>query len=37
VGNRKNISVFTVRKKEDIPRIVLGKIRDYFSASAEKL
>jgi hypothetical protein len=37
VGNRKNISVFTVRKKEDIPHIVLGKIREYFSASAEKL
>ena len=37
VGNRKNISVFTVKKKEDIPHIVLGKIREYFSASAEKV
>ena len=36
-GNKKNISLFAVRKKEDIPNIVLGKIRDYFSASAEKL
>jgi uncharacterized protein with von Willebrand factor type A (vWA) domain len=33
VGNRKNIDVFTVKKKEDIPHIVLGRIREYFSAT----
>jgi len=32
VGNRKNIDAFTVKKKEDIPHIVLGRIREYFSA-----
>ncbi len=32
VGNRKNINIFTVRKKEDIPHIVLGKISEYFNA-----
>jgi hypothetical protein len=28
---RKNISIYTVKRKEDIPRIVLGRIRDYFN------
>ena len=28
---RKNISIFFVRKNEDIPKIVLGKIGEYFS------
>jgi hypothetical protein len=27
---RKNISVYPVEKKEDIPKIVLGKIQEYF-------
>jgi len=27
---RKNISVYSVNKKEDVPKIVLGKIREYF-------
>jgi hypothetical protein len=27
---RKNISIYSVQKKEDIPKIVLGKIREYF-------
>ena len=27
---RRNISIFTVRRKEDIPYIVLGKIKEYF-------
>lgn len=27
---RKNISAYSVQKKEDIPKIVLGKIREYF-------
>jgi hypothetical protein len=36
VGSRKNISIFTVKKKEDIPQIVLGRIREYFGASAER-
>jgi hypothetical protein len=33
VGGKKNISIFTVKKKEDIPHIVLGKIGEYFSAA----
>jgi len=31
VEKRGNISIYTVKKKEDIPSIVLGKIREYFS------
>jgi len=27
---RKNISIYSIQKKEDIPKIVLGKIREYF-------
>jgi len=34
VENRKNISIFTVKKKEDIPQIVLGRIREYFSGTS---
>jgi len=26
---RKNLSIYTIQKKEDIPRIVLGKVREY--------
>ena len=26
---RKNVDIYGVEKKEDIPRIVLGKVRDY--------
>ena len=33
IGNRKNINIFTVKKKEDIPHIVLGKISEYFKGS----
>jgi len=33
---RKNISIYTVKRKEDIPHIVLGKIREYFGSSASK-
>lgn len=29
---RKNISVYSVKKKEDIPKIVLGKIQEYFKS-----
>lgn len=29
-----NISIFTVKKKEDIPRIVLGKISTYFESES---
>jgi hypothetical protein len=32
VEKRKNISIFTVKQKEDIPHIVLGKIKDYFNS-----
>jgi len=31
VEKRKNISIYTVKRKEDIPHIVLGRIRDYFN------
>jgi hypothetical protein len=31
---RKNVGVYAVERKEDIPRIVLGKIREYFQAEA---
>jgi hypothetical protein len=30
VGKKKNISIFSVKRKEDIPSIVLGKISEYF-------
>ncbi len=26
---RKNLNIYTIQKKEDIPRIVLGKVREY--------
>jgi hypothetical protein len=31
VEKRKNINIFSVKRKEDIPYIVLGKINEYFS------
>ena len=31
VEKKKNISIYTVKRKEDIPHIVLGRIRDYFN------
>jgi hypothetical protein len=31
VEKRGNISIYTVKRKEDIPHIVLGKIREYFN------
>jgi len=31
VGRKKNIDIFTVKRKEDIPHIVLGNIREYFN------
>jgi hypothetical protein len=30
---RKNVGIYSVQKKEDIPKIVLGKIREYFHTS----
>jgi hypothetical protein len=33
---RKNISIYTVKRTEDIPHIVLGSIRDYFNPSHTK-
>jgi len=36
VERRKNISIYTVKRTEDIPQIVLGKIRDYFSPTRTK-
>ena len=33
VEHRKNISIYTVKRKEDIPHIVLGKIKDYFNSA----
>ena len=31
VEKKKNINIFTVKRKEDIPYIVLGRIREYFN------
>jgi hypothetical protein len=31
VEKRRNINIFSVKRKEDIPHIVLGKITEYFS------
>ncbi len=31
---RKNVGIFPVEKKEDIPKIVLGRIKEYFHAAA---
>jgi hypothetical protein len=36
VEKRKNISIYTVKRKEDIPHIVLGRIRDYFNPTHTK-
>ena len=36
VEKKKNISIYTVKRKEDIPHIVLGKIRDYFNPAHVK-
>ena len=33
---RENISIYTVKRTEDIPHIVLGRIRDYFNPSYSK-
>jgi hypothetical protein len=32
VEKKRNINIFTVKKKEDIPHIVLGRIREYFNS-----
>jgi hypothetical protein len=36
VEKRENISIYTVKRKEDIPHIVLGKIKDYFDPTRVK-
>ena len=36
VEKRKNISIYTVKRKEDIPHIVLGRIKDYFNSTSIK-
>ena len=33
---RKNINIYTVKRTEDIPHIVLGKIREYFNPATSK-
>ncbi len=33
VEKKKNISIFTVKRKEDIPHIVLGSIREYWNSN----
>jgi len=33
---RKSVGIFAVDKKEDIPKIVLGRIREYFHATGER-
>jgi hypothetical protein len=35
VEKKRNISIFTVKRKEDIPHIVLGKINEYFGATGK--
>ncbi|MGD0917205.1 MAG: hypothetical protein ABSB22_12190 [Thermodesulfobacteriota bacterium] len=35
VEKKRNISIFPIKRKEDIPRIVLGKISEYFNPSAK--
>jgi hypothetical protein len=32
--SKKNISIYTIKRKEDIPHIVLGRIRDYFNSDS---
>lgn len=34
---RKNISIFKVKRKEDIPHIVLGSIQEYFNPTSSSL
>ncbi|MGO8989050.1 MAG: hypothetical protein ACLQGU_19860 [bacterium] len=36
VEKQKNISIYTVKRKEDIPHIVLGRIKDYFNSTSGK-
>jgi hypothetical protein len=36
VEKKKNISIYTVKQKEDIPYIVLGRIKDYFNPNHMK-
>jgi hypothetical protein len=36
VEKRENISIYTVKRKEDIPHIVLGRIKDYFDPTCVK-
>jgi hypothetical protein len=36
VEKKKNISIYTVKRKEDIPYIVLGRIKDYFNPNHMK-
>lgn len=33
VENKRNISIFTVKRKEDIPHIVLGSIKEYWNSN----
>jgi hypothetical protein len=35
VEKKRNISIFTVKRKEDIPHIVLGKINEYFGVTCK--
>ncbi|MDY6971101.1 MAG: hypothetical protein SV775_02115, partial [Thermodesulfobacteriota bacterium] len=34
LGDRKNVSIYSVQEKKDIPRIVLGKITEYFGSAS---
>lgn len=36
VAKRTNINIFAVKRKEDIPLIVLGKIKDYFNPTVRE-
>ncbi len=35
VEKKRNISIFSVKRKEDIPHIVLGKINEYFGTTSK--
>jgi len=35
MAKKKNISLFNVKNKEDIPKIILGKVKEYLNSPAE--
>jgi hypothetical protein len=35
IKQKKNIALFNVKNKEDIPKIVLGKVKEYLTSPSE--